>query len=140
MTNRGADIERELVNHLRRRGTPALRIPSSGSSTERELPDVLIRADGHILAAELKYTTTDTAVLHPDELAELQTFAKRWDAVPIAVARYSYDTTFHVVPLLGPMFDELVTDSGYLRLSRSGTTAYHELDEYLDIVRNTTGK
>lgn len=38
---KGASYERELVDRLRDAGYGALRLPSSGSATERDLPDVL---------------------------------------------------------------------------------------------------
>lgn len=134
----GDTRERELVNELREEDYPALRMPSSGAGTKRELPDILIRADGHIIAGELKYTSNDTAVVRPDELEDLRTFAARWKMVPAAIGRFSYDTDFYVVPLRGDRFKKEVTKSGYLRMKRDRRDRYYELYRYLSIVERAT--
>ena len=101
--------ERQLVNALDTHGWAVLRAPSSGSSTERELPDVLaLRRDdtvarshgGHAgddtaatvraeaLAVEAKTTSSTTAYAKADEVAALRSFADRAGARPALAAKF----------------------------------------------------
>jgi Holliday junction resolvase len=90
-SKRGAAYERELVNYLRDAGYGALRLPSSGSATERELPDVLT---GHpdlngssLLAIEVKSGSASTLYVEKSEVDALGSFARTWGATPYLAAR-----------------------------------------------------
>ena len=96
---KGAKYERELVNTLRAAGYGALRLPSSGSATEYELPDVLVgrpvevdSATGVVVrselwAVELKSGKDTTLYVSKDEVADLATFAHEWGAKPLLGGR-----------------------------------------------------
>lgn len=94
----GGNTERELVNLLREEGIPSLRIPASGGATDRELPDVLIRAENLLVAGEVKYTNGKYIYVEREEVESLVKFANRWYAVPALIPRFSYDTDFYFIP------------------------------------------
>jgi len=50
--SKGARRERELLSELNKNGYVGLRAPSSGSTTQRELPDIIAGKDGFCLAIE----------------------------------------------------------------------------------------
>lgn len=70
----GDTYERELVNTLTTVGIPAMRAPSSGRGTERELPDVLagVKRDEktieELLINNTKESVSDTAAQNASEL------------------------------------------------------------------------
>lgn len=91
----GDRYERQLVNMLYDEGFGSLRIPSSGAATAHELPDVFAHINGTNFAMEVKYTSGDYASFDGEEVRELITFADRWNAEPMLVARFSQDTVFY---------------------------------------------
>lgn len=96
---KGAARERELVNRFRHAGWGALRLPSSGSATDRELPDVLAGRpvpipgrDGPfstVVAIELKSGKATTLYVDDYEVDALRTFAQQWGARPFLAARFT---------------------------------------------------
>ena len=114
----GDRYERELVNSLDACGYVAMRAPSSGSATERELPDVLamrpvpqvLDVDGggietvgatEALAIELKTTSSTTAYADESEVAALEQFAREAGARPLVAGRFKrtgYDRVHYLVP------------------------------------------
>jgi Holliday junction resolvase len=101
----GARYERELVNTLDACGYVAMRAPSSGSATERELPDVLAMrpvpqaVDAHggvlelvtsaeVLAIEAKSTSSTTAYADEAEVEDLARFAEQAGATPLVAGRF----------------------------------------------------
>ena len=70
----GDKYERELVNTLEAVGIPAMRAPSSGSATERELPDVIagMAIDQATIADQLGATlpnsVSDEAITNASEM------------------------------------------------------------------------
>lgn len=89
--------ERELVNALDECGYVAMRAPSSGSATGRDLPDVLAgRGDiydtpgpaSFALAIEHKSTSATTAYADEGEVEALVRFAEAFGAVPLVGARF----------------------------------------------------
>jgi Holliday junction resolvase len=101
----GARFERELVNALDACGYVAMRAPSSGSATKRELPDVLAMrpvpqaVDAHgggietvgateALAIELKTTSRTTAYAGKGEVEDLILFAEEAGATPFVAGRF----------------------------------------------------
>jgi Holliday junction resolvase len=87
MTNssaKGTRRERQLVNELYDRGWAVVRIPSSGSATDRELPDVFAMRDhpdtpfeSIALAIEVKANAGEYATLDTDEVHDLNAFSTR---------------------------------------------------------------
>ena len=57
--SKGARRERELLSNLNERGYVGLRAPSSGSTTQRELPDIIAGKNGFSLAIEVKDSSKD---------------------------------------------------------------------------------
>jgi Holliday junction resolvase len=121
-------FERELVNTLDACGYVAMRAPSSGSATERALPDVLAgkaaeaeadhayRSDGwtvadggfylsvfsESLAIEGKTTSRNVIYVEPHEVEALVEFAEAFGARPLLGARYKrngYDRIHYLVPV-----------------------------------------
>lgn len=98
----GARYERELVNSLDAVGYSALRLPSSGSATARDLPDVLAstRVDlrgltveaattfSDAIAVEVKSTSETTAYADEAEIEALARFASEWGATPYLAGRF----------------------------------------------------
>lgn len=89
---KGARRERELVNLLDERGFAVMRAPSSGSATERELPDVLA-GNGHAFwAIEAKASGGDPIYLEAsgedNEIDNLRYFAKNFGAAPLVGVKF----------------------------------------------------
>jgi Holliday junction resolvase len=93
----GARIERQLVNTYTSLGWGALRVPTSGSATSRDLPDVLTGrphpdatnvANSEAYAIEVKATSGTTAYAGRDELAALTRFANMFGAHPLVAAYF----------------------------------------------------
>lgn len=114
----GSSRERELIEELGARGFAAMRAPASGSSTERELPDVLagrpiavtedVWAASELLAIEAKYRSNSPEYFSRDELTDLQTVAARFGAKPLIAVRWNAnqsfaygDTNWYVAPAPG---------------------------------------
>lgn len=114
--------ERELVRSLHACGFGVMRCPSSGSATDRPLPDVIAGQKsfgryGHpehdksdAWAIELKTTSKTTAYVKKTEAEGLWTFADRFGATPYMAARFKGGkrTPYYLVPL----DDCRMTDSG----------------------------
>jgi Holliday junction resolvase len=93
----GARIERQLVNTYTSLGWGALRVPTSGSATDRDLPDVLTGhphpdatdvATSEAYAIEVKATSDTTAYAGRDELNALNRFANKFGAQPLIAAYF----------------------------------------------------
>ncbi|QPL12256.1 holliday junction DNA helicase [Halorubrum phage Hardycor1] len=107
----GARYERELVNALDRHGYVAMRAPSSGSATTRDLPDVLAlrsvttasgRVRSEVLAVEVKSTSATTAYAEQAEGEALERFADEAGATAYVSARFKRqgsDKRHYLVPL-----------------------------------------
>lgn len=113
----GDQYERDLVNALDACGFVAMRAPSSGSATARDLPDVLALrpdyGDGMIherpvgypatyaLAVEVKATSATTAYADAGEVEALVEFAEDAGGIPFVGARFKRQgkrTPFYLVP------------------------------------------
>lgn len=100
-SRRGATYERELVNHFRDSGYGALRLPSSGSSTKRDLPDVLAGTPWpdqyvgatELIAIELKSGSATTLYVDEEEVEALKSFASTWCAKPFLASRRTTQAT-----------------------------------------------
>jgi len=93
---KGSRYERELVNRFRASEWGALRLPSSGSATDADLPDVLAGRGvaqtltrSHLLAVELKSGQSTTLYVDESEVDALERFADRWGATPLLGARFT---------------------------------------------------
>lgn len=91
---KGSKYERELVNTLDALGYGALRLPSSGSATARDLPDILAchRVGGHktyLWAVEAKAGSDTTLYVEEGEVQALRAFAETWGARPYLSARFT---------------------------------------------------
>jgi len=73
---KGARRERELIDELEKRDYVGLRAPSSGSTTDRELPDVLVGKSSRALAFEVKTSSGDVKYIDKEEVYDLQKFAE----------------------------------------------------------------
>lgn len=97
----GARVERRLVNTFTDLGWGALRVPTSGSATDRDLPDVLTgrphptpghpdvdAAASEAYAIEVKATSGTTAYAGHDEIDALTRFADAFGAQPLVAAYF----------------------------------------------------
>lgn len=125
----GARYERELINIFDDAGYAALRVPSSGSATERELPDLHVGNGEHTLAIEAKYCSGDRVYLKPEKINGLCWFSDRYNSVPLVAGRWSQDTTWYF-----ERPSELhMTDNGKYRIKRSDQqSGAITIDEVLD--------
>lgn len=137
---KGSRYERELVEYLRDDEWGALRLPSSGSATERELPDVLAGTPwpdqyvgaSELLAVELKCGDATTLYVDGDEVADLKAFAVTWGAEPYLGARRTTRGTDRRHYLLRPD-DARETDGGNYGLPAA------ELEERASVVVGPEG-
>jgi len=109
----GAAAERSVVRIFDRAGWGALRAPTSGSATQRALPDVLVgreAASGPLQphhqrpwAIEVKATSAPRVYLTNHESDDLTAFAERFGAEPMVCAKFKSRggtrTAYWFVPL-----------------------------------------
>jgi len=108
----GARIERQLVTTLTDLGWGALRVPTSGSATSRDLPDVLTGhphpdpvdfPNSEAYAIEVKSTSRTTAYAGRDELDALARVASAFGAQPLVAAYFKGQggerSRYYLVPL-----------------------------------------
>jgi len=107
----GARYERQLVTTYTSLGWGALRVPTSGSATDRDLPDVLTGrphpdaadvATSEAYAIEVKATSQTTAYAGRDELDALNRFASAFGAQPLVAAYFKQQggsrSRYYLVP------------------------------------------
>ena len=119
---KGSRYERELVNRFESVGWGALRCPSSGGGTDRELPDILagLALDGpaynfplsRALAIELKSGDSTTLYVDRDEVKALKSFAQSFGATPLLGARFTTQASSTDIYLVKPE-DARMTEKAY---------------------------
>lgn len=117
--------EREFARILDAAGWAVMRAPSSGSATDRDLPDVLAAgrdpADSqrrYLMAVEHKSGADSTLYVDADEVAALERFADHFGAQTFLVARFTDHSTGTGHYLVDPL-DARRTDAGTYGLPRS---------------------
>lgn len=95
----GSNKERELARMLHKKGFEIMRAPSSGSATDRSLPDLLYAKGGIITAAEMKYTGKDRAYYTNQEVESLREFANAFEARVRLIARFKQDVNYYTCML-----------------------------------------
>lgn len=94
--------ERELLNALDALGWALMRAPSSGSATDRDLPDLLagrpiVTEDGALYAEawaiEHKSGSATTLYVDEDEVEGLRSFGDAFGAMPLLAARPTTQAT-----------------------------------------------
>ena len=88
--SKGARRERELISELDAHGFVAMRAPSSGSATPRELPDAIAGNGDVALAIEAKASSGDPIYLSGEEIEALEYFARNFGAVALVGVRFDY--------------------------------------------------
>ena len=96
----GGAKERELVREIEDvEHWTAMRAPSSGSATDRDLPDVLAGSAGRTLVVELKSSSGDPVYIGQEEVQALQRFAQAFGGTAYIACRWSsrslQDSTFY---------------------------------------------
>ena len=123
---KGDRRERELVNRLHDAGFAVMRAPASGSSTDRELPDVLA-GDGRVFyAVEAKSSSGDPIYLRGEEVEALIYFARNFGAAPKIGVRFDREDWYFFHP-----GDLHVTDGGNYRVKKETALADGETIEDL---------
>lgn len=97
----GGAKERELVREVDgTEGWVAMRAPSSGSATQRDLPDVLAGRGGRSLAIELKASGGRPVYIEQHEVEALERFAQAFGSEAWVALRWSsrslQDATFYL--------------------------------------------
>jgi Holliday junction resolvase len=108
---KGDRRERELVNTLDAAGFAVMRAPASGSSTERELPDVLAGDGEQFYAIEAKSSSGDPIYLTGEEVEGLVYFARNFGARPRIGVRFDQEDWYFFHPA-----DLYTTDAGSYRV------------------------
>jgi Holliday junction resolvase len=116
--SKGDRRERELVNALDERGFAVMRAPASGSSTDRELPDVLAGDGDRFYAVEAKSSAGDPIYLDGAEVEALVYFARNFGAKPRIGVRFDRENWFFFHP-----HDVHVTDGGNYRVKKETALA-----------------
>ena len=130
---KGDRRERELVNRLHDAGFAVMRAPASGSSTDRELPDVLA-GDGRVFyAVEAKSSSGDPIYLRGEEVEALIYFARNFGASPKIGVRFDREDWYFFHP--GDLY---VTDGGNYRVKKETAIADGEtIDDLLAASEDT---
>lgn len=87
---KGSRRERELANELDDKGFAVMRAPSSGSATERDLPDVFAGNGLTFVAIEVKASSGDHIYIDEAEVDALAWFAEQFTAAPLLGIRFDY--------------------------------------------------
>jgi len=115
---KGDRRERELVNALDEAGFAVMRAPSSGSATERELPDALAGDGEQFYAIEVKSSAGPPIYLDGEEIEALLYFAQNFGAKPRVGVRFDQEEWYFFHP-----GDLHVTDGGNYRVKKEEALA-----------------
>jgi Holliday junction resolvase len=88
--SKGARRERELLSELNKNGYVGLRAPSSGSTTQRELPDIIAGKDGFCLAIEVKASSKDKIYVDKTEIEDLKIFSEAFGSEYYLAVKFNY--------------------------------------------------
>ncbi len=131
---KGDRRERELVNRLDEAGFAVMRAPASGSSTDRDLPDVLAGNGDRFYAIEAKSSSGDPIYLDGGEVESLVYFARNFGAKARIGVRFDREDWYFFHP--GDLY---TTGGGNYRVKRETALAEGEdLDELAGHSRRTT--
>lgn len=97
MKEKGSRAERELVAMFWEAGHAALRAPGSGS-TPLPSPDVLASIKRGYLAIECKSLGSNQKTFKPEDFAQLEEFAKAFNAEPWIGMRFDYTGWYFIQP------------------------------------------
>ena len=115
---KGDRRERELVNRLDDAGFAVMRAPASGSSTDRDLPDVLAGDGENFYAIEAKSSSGDPIYLDAEEVESLIFFARNFGANARIGARFDREDWYFFHPA-----DLHTTPAGNKRVKREKALA-----------------
>lgn len=122
--SKGARGERELLSVFSEYDFVGLRAPSSGSTTQRELPDILVGDGSCVLAVEAKRSGGDYQYIDKYEIDDLYYFAEAFGAEPYIAVRFDYGDWFFFKE------DELhKTDSGQYRVKNENVDKGRSISE-----------
>lgn len=88
--SKGARRERELLSELNKKGYVGLRAPSSGSTTQRELPDIIAGKGGDSLAIEVKASSKDKIYVDKTEINDLKIFSDAFGSEYYIGVKFNY--------------------------------------------------
>jgi len=115
---KGDRRERELVNRLDEAGFAVMRAPASGSSTNRDLPDVLAGDGERFYAVEAKSSSGDPIYLGGDEVESLLYFSRNFGAKARVGVRFDREDWYFFHP--GELY---TTDGGNYRVKKETALA-----------------
>jgi Holliday junction resolvase len=123
---KGARGERELLSIFGEENFVGLRAPSSGSTTQRELPDILVGRRGFVLAIEAKREGGEYKYLDEQEIEDLYYFAEQFGAEPYIAIRFDYGDWYFFKR------EEMhQTDSGRYRIKKENVNKGRKLSEII---------
>ena len=115
---KGDRRERELVNRLDEAGFAVMRAPASGSSTDRDLPDVLAGDGERFYAVEAKSSSGDPIYLDGGEVESLLYFSRNFGAKARIGVRFDREDWYFFHP--GDLY---TTDGGNYRVKKETALA-----------------
>lgn len=126
-SQKGTRREREIVKWFRANGWGAIRIPTSGASTDAPLPDVLAGSGSMDLAIEAKTGQANVLYADASEVDELRTFADAFGAIPVVGCRWDQDRRWYLYNMI-----DGVTLGPQYRRTDAGTFAFDHPDDEWD--------
>jgi Holliday junction resolvase len=115
---KGDRRERELVNRLDEAGFAVMRAPASGSSTDRDLPDVLAGDGERFYAVEAKSSSGKPIYLDGEEVESLLYFSRNFGAKARVGVRFDREDWYFFHP--GDLY---TTDGGNYRVKKETALA-----------------
>lgn len=130
-SRKGGRRERELRNYYRLMdGYVAVRMPSSGSGTDMDLPDIIVGGSKlpKPLAGEAKSGASNCLYVTQSEARSLERFAGAFGATPVVFGRWDQDTSHYYTHI-----DNVRrTESGNLSMKHDVAATS---DEWVEVVR-----
>ncbi|MCW1296362.1 MAG: Holliday junction resolvase Hjc [Candidatus Parvarchaeota archaeon] len=83
----GANVERELIHHLLKKGYACMRAAGSGK-TSYPSPDIFAGKHGKMLAIEVKSSKKDVVYIEKNEIDELLRWASIAQCIPIVAVKF----------------------------------------------------
>lgn len=91
MSNRGYNIERELVRYLNDNDCGAVRVAGSGGGgSVAPKCDVLCYMKNQLYCLEVKSSSEDVIYIKNKQIEDLKSLSKLFNAIPMVCIKYSY--------------------------------------------------
>ncbi len=129
-SRKGDNRERELVDLFWEAGFGSIRVPASGSSTKRPLPDIVAGNGERYIAIESKSSSTDVIYIKGGEIDALLEFSHRFDAYARIGVRFDREKWRFFHPN-----DLYTTDKGNYRVKKE--KALKDGEDFQELIGNS---